>query len=192
MDGTLIGYCFVGPCKPIANAVRAVSAAEPRSELRGYAQKNHFAITQIIQKRFVIKIELQEIGMKNLFVVMVLIMSLLLISCEMFVRATPIPRDKEVFIGKWKSSSGFMIEIKPNGMANLLHNLGNSDPEYDKLCIKVGPSVIKDILVKFTGDSTLKVVKPTVYAKDYRIERFPYLENNQLKMVLNDVTLVKQ
>ena len=37
-DGTLIGYCFVGLYKPIANVVRPVSATEPRSKLRSYAQ----------------------------------------------------------------------------------------------------------------------------------------------------------
>jgi hypothetical protein len=109
-----------------------------------------------------------------------------------FEKATPVPRDKEAFVGKWKSISGFTIKMKASGVADLSHNLSEAGPDYDRLCIKVGLPVIKDTFVKFKGDSTLEVLKPTLYAKDYRIECVPYQEDNHLKMVLNGVTLIRQ
>ena len=130
--------------------------------------------------------------MSNLPVVIFLTMSLLLTSCEVFERATPVPGERVAFVGIWKSASGFTIEILASGSANLSHKLSQSHPDFDKLCIKVGPPVITGILVKFKGNDILEVIRPLVYAKEYSIDRVPYQEDDGLKMVLNGVTLMKQ
>ena len=130
--------------------------------------------------------------MKNLCVIPLLLLLLLLISCQSFDKAIPIPPDKGEFVGIWKTSSGFIIEITANGLANLSHDLNETDPDYDKLCIKVGPSVILDMFMMFDDDNTFIVRKPSLYAKVYKIECPPYQENNQTLMVLNGVTFIKQ
>jgi len=101
-------------------------------------------------------------ALKDLFIVAFL--SFLWISCE---KATPIPAGKEAFVGTWKSNSGFTIQIKANGTADLSHNLNQRNPDYDKLCVKVGPPVITNILVQFKGDNTLEVFKPTLYKNGF-------------------------
>jgi hypothetical protein len=130
--------------------------------------------------------------MKSLLIVTFLLMPFLWMSCEAFRGATPIPHDKEAFIGKWESKSGFTIDIKASGVADISHNLSQADADYERLCIKVGPHVIKEIFVKFERENTLVVSKPMVYSKVYKVEQQPYEEDNQWKMVLNGVTFVKQ
>ncbi len=50
--------------------------------------------------------------MKKFLVLLLISISFVWISCEVLERATPVPREKEVFVGTWKSASGFTIEIK--------------------------------------------------------------------------------
>jgi D-Tyr-tRNAtyr deacylase len=67
-----------------------------------------------------------------------------------------------------------------------------ANPDYDKLCIKVGPRNIEEMQVKLLGGDVLEVAKPTLYAKTYKIDRPPYQDGDSIKMVLNGVTLIKQ
>ena len=117
--------------------------------------------------------------------------ALLFTSCETFEGATPIPRDKETFIGTWESKSGFIIEIKASGLADIVHNLSQGEPDYEKLSIKVAPKVVKDMFVKFKEDSTLEIINSLQYAKQYKVEQQPYEEDHRWKMVLNGVTLIR-
>jgi hypothetical protein len=112
----------------------------------------------------------------------------LLASCA----PTPIPSDKRSFIGTWKSTSGFTTRIRADGTADLTQNLGQTDPDYDKLCIPVGPGTIKDLQVTFEGANLLKVAKSVTYAKVYRIDQQPHHGEGYNQIVLNGVTLVKQ
>jgi hypothetical protein len=48
------------------------------------------------------------------------------------------------------------------------------------------------MLVVFSGDSVLIIRKPTVRARQYRIDRNPYLDGDTMKMLLNGVILIKQ
>lgn len=130
--------------------------------------------------------------MKNLIGVVFILISFGGGSCEVFMRATPVPKEKREFVGKWQSNSGFIIEIKNEGLVDLSNNLTKTDADYEKLCIKVGPSFIKDIFVNFKEDNILQVIKPLVYAKEYKIDQAPYQENNKVMIVLNGVILIKQ
>jgi hypothetical protein len=48
------------------------------------------------------------------------------------------------------------------------------------------------MLVGFRADSVLILRKPTVRAREYRIDRNPYSEGDTMKMILNGVVLIRQ
>ena len=120
-------------------------------------------------------------------------MTLVLFStCEVFESETPIPKQKESFIGEWVSPSGYRLMIRAEGIATITQLVNAKDPEYDTLNIKVAPPTIDEIHVKFRGDSVLLVIKPLQYAREFRIDRNPYFHGSASKMVLNGVTLTKK
>jgi hypothetical protein len=110
-------------------------------------------------------------------------------SCN---RPHPVPQNKEAFIGLWHSHSGFKMEIKASGTANLAQIDNPMDPESSKLDIGVTPEFAKDMLVKFGGDTLLIIVKPQVRGREYRIDRNPYMDGDTCKMILNGVLLIRQ
>jgi hypothetical protein len=113
-------------------------------------------------------------------------------SCETFKRTQPIPKEKESFIGVWLSRSGFKLHINAAGTATITQVVNSKDPDFDILNIKVAPPVIEDIRVEFKSDSILMVIKPLLYAKEFRIDRYPYRDGDTAKIVLNGVTLFKE
>lgn len=106
-------------------------------------------------------------------------------------KKSPVLKDKESFIGIWKSSSGFEMEIKADGLADIKQIEDRSNPDYDKLCIKVAGSYIKGIKFFFMGDSTIKVIEPFNYAIKYHIKKYPYQDGDTSRMILNGVMLAK-
>ncbi len=112
----------------------------------------------------------------------------LLISCG----PKPIPNDKLAFVGQWETSSGFTLEISANGTATLIQYVDQLNPDYERLCIKVGPKTIEGLSVTFTGSERIDVVKPGLYGRTYQIDKAPYQDGDSLKMVLNGVTLIKR
>lgn len=131
-------------------------------------------------------------AMKNLLLLVALSLTLSSFSCEVFERATPIPKEKEAFIGVWLSQSGYKLHIKAAGTATITQLVNSHDPDFDTLNIKVAPPIIEDIPVKFKTDSILMVIKPLAYAKEFRIDRYPYRDGDSSKIVLNGVTLIKK
>jgi hypothetical protein len=130
--------------------------------------------------------------MKYLLVLAVLLTIVQWTGCELFEGAKPIPADKRAFVGTWESKSGFIMDIHADGRADLTHNLTQTDPDYEKLCITVGAPAIKGIEVKFLNDTSFEVFKPLTYAKVYTIQQLPAQENHRWTMVLNGVTLTKR
>jgi hypothetical protein len=133
-------------------------------------------------KQRLLKILLKEVMLTGIFYFFCL-------SCN---NPQPIPKGKEAFIGVWQARSGFKVDIKESGTAdvyefNLPHNSDNM-----KLIIGIAITHSKDMLVAFIGDSVLIIRKPTVRARQYRIDRNPYLDGDTMKMVLNGVDLIKQ
>jgi hypothetical protein len=110
-------------------------------------------------------------------------------SCR---NATPIPRDKESFIGLWISHSGFQIEIQSSGIAIVIPISNTKTPDYYKLDVGVTPEYAKKMFVGFEGDSALSLLKPQLRYKAFRIDRNPYLDGDTTRMVLNGVILIKQ
>ena len=108
-----------------------------------------------------------------------------------FEEPTPIPQDRQAFVGVWRSQSGFQLEIKAEGMANIRQIANHDDPDCKTLNIGVAPENIEGMRVKFTGKDSLEVVIPGNYGKVYHIDRTPFVEDGRTKMVLNGVTFVK-
>jgi hypothetical protein len=108
-----------------------------------------------------------------------------------FVGPTPIPQEKQAFVGVWRSESGFQLEIKAEGTANIKQIENRESSDCEALNIGVAPENIEGMRVKFTGKSNLEVIIPSLYGKVYHIDRAPFVEDGRTKMVLNGVTLVK-
>ncbi len=103
----------------------------------------------------------------------------------------PIPKEKEPFIGVWQARSGFKVIIKASGTADVTEGNISMNPDNIKLNIGVTPEYAIGMLVGFGADSVLIISKPTVRAREYRIDRNPYLDGDTMKMVLNGVVLIK-
>ena len=104
----------------------------------------------------------------------------------------PIPKGKEAFIGVWQARSGFKVDIKALGTADVYEFNLPQNSDNLKLIIGITQPYSIDMLVEFKGDSILVIRKPTVRARQYRIDRNPYLDGDTMKMVLNGVVLSKQ
>ncbi|MFZ0033933.1 MAG: hypothetical protein WAK60_02950 [Sedimentisphaerales bacterium] len=109
-----------------------------------------------------------------------------------FVGPTPIPQEKQAFVGVWRSESGFQLEIKAEGTANIKQIENRENQDCKALNIGVAPENIEGMWVKFTGRDNLEVVIPSLYGKVYHIDRAPFVEDGRTKMVLNGVTFVKE
>ncbi len=92
----------------------------------------------------------------------------------------------------WVSQTGFKMNIKPSGTADLTQNINSSNPDDSKLNIGVTPEYSKDMLVKFRGDTILIISQPTVRAREYHIDKNPYQDGDTCKMILNGVLLIRQ
>jgi hypothetical protein len=108
-----------------------------------------------------------------------------------FDRPEPIPKDKEAFIGLWRTQTGFQLEIDPSGIANVIQIFDRQNPDYAKLDIGITPEYAKGMLVEFKDD-VLWLTAPKVRAKSYLIDRNPYMDGNTWSMVLNGVLFTKQ
>jgi len=126
------------------------------------------------------------------FILVFLPVILSLSFCMSCGRPHPIPKDKEAFIGVWISHSGFKMEIKSSGTADLTEINDPMDPESSKLDVGVTPEYAKEMLVEFGGDSLLIIKKPTVRAREYKIDQNPFMDGDTCKMILNGVVLKKQ
>jgi hypothetical protein len=101
---------------------------------------------------------------------------------------TPIPGDKQVFVGHWKSASGFELQIESDGTARILNNHSGSRT----IQIEVGPNTVEELRVQLVGDTILDVVRPSYYGKTYKIDRYPYRDSSAYVMILNGITFLRE
>lgn len=113
------------------------------------------------------------------------------LATSIFNSPKPIPPDKSMFVGVWNSGSGFELQIRSDGTAEILQDVNARGATFENLNIKVAPSHIEGAIVEFWGDSTLFVVRHFYYTGRYRIDKYPYSDSGLYKMVLNGVTLVR-
>lgn len=111
------------------------------------------------------------------------------LSCALLERRKPIPEEKRAFIGVWTARSGFTIDVRPEGFADVLQGTGTAASDSQNLNIRVAPAIISHIRVYFRGDTALELISPLNYGRTYRIDRAPYFEHGHRRMVLNGVTL---
>ena len=109
-----------------------------------------------------------------------------------FVGPTPLPQERQAFTGVWRSESGFQLEIKAEGTANIKQIENHENPDCEALNIGVAPENIEGMQVTFTSKGNLEVVIPGNYGKVYHIGRAPFVEDGRTKMVLNGVTFAKE
>ena len=107
-------------------------------------------------------------------------------------RPEPVPDDKLLYVGLWRSYAGFELKIMPNGTAIITQNENDKGSEFENLNIKVAPLYITGLNIDFRGDSILTVVRNGYYAREYRIDKSPYPDSNNYRMVLNEVVLIKK
>ena len=118
-----------------------------------------------------------------------LVIMMSLASCR---EATPIPIEKESFIGSWVSFSGFQMEIQSTGIAKVVPITDMKNPDFAKLDVGITPQYAEKMFVGFEGDTALYLLRPQLIYKSFRIDREPYLEGDTARMILNGVLLIKQ
>ena len=130
--------------------------------------------------------------MNFLFILNLVLISSFVSSCEACKGPTPIPKEKEAFIGIWKSEAGFELEILQDGTANVYQNTDPSNPDYESLNIKPAPDEIVGAQVNFLAENKLQIIKPLNYAREYKINYAPYFEDGKYFMVLNRKLLTRK
>jgi hypothetical protein len=109
-----------------------------------------------------------------------------LVALYTFVKGpTPIPDDKQEFVGQWRTSSGFELQIRADGTASIVNNQAGAP----NLNIREGPDRIEGANARFAGDSILNVGVPGLYARTYRIDQYPQPDSMTYAMVLNGALL---
>jgi len=124
----------------------------------------------------------------NSLLTLSIVTCILCVSCD---NPQPIPEAKRAFIGTWQSQSGFKIDIKSSGTADVTEGDIAENPDNSKLNIGIAPDYAMGMFVGFKADSILIIRKPKVRAREYRIDRNPYTDGDTMKMVLNGVVLIK-
>ena len=129
----------------------------------------------------------------SLLLSLIIILSALpTLSCSLLDKPEPIPPDKQTFVGAWVTASGFRLDIRADGTADITQIADTSAPDYARLNLKVAPRAIDGIFVRFREGDLLEVVKPTLYAREYHIDSYPSEDSHPLKMVLNGVAFEKR
>jgi hypothetical protein len=101
---------------------------------------------------------------------------------------TSIPSNKQEFVGRWKSASGFELQIESDGTARILNNsLGGPS-----LSVAQGPNSIEQLHVYVVGDTILDLIRPSYYGRTYKIDRYPYRDGSVYVMTLNGIRFRKQ
>ncbi len=118
-----------------------------------------------------------------------LLLSLLsMLSCA---KPTPLPKEKEAFIGLWQSYSGFQMTILSDGTAKVVPISDRTNPDYTQLDVGITANYAKHMFVEFKGDSLLALFKPQLRYTAFRIDKMPYTVGDSTKMMLNGVLLYK-
>jgi hypothetical protein len=97
--------------------------------------------------------------------------------------ATAIPKDKEAYVGVWENSAGFTLEITSEGRAKVMED---KEAKVAECNTPVKPGESGEFLANFRSDDKLELSSGVVGgSKVYHIDRRPFPQNKQIKMVLN-------
>jgi hypothetical protein len=96
---------------------------------------------------------------------------------------TPVPKDKESFVGLWQNGKGFTMEISPDGRTKVT---ADKDSKIDSCNNPLGEGAKGDFQACFQAGEKLELTTGLFgKTKLYHIDRYPHPEGNQIKMVLN-------
>ncbi|MGA2866180.1 MAG: hypothetical protein ABSF95_17040 [Verrucomicrobiota bacterium] len=96
---------------------------------------------------------------------------------------TPVPRDKEAFIGVWEDGAGFRMAITTDGHAKISQAKDSKVERWNSPIVPGGSGVF---LVYFRGDERLELTTGLFGgSKVYHIDSNPHAQGKQIKMVLN-------
>jgi len=96
---------------------------------------------------------------------------------------TPVPKEKERYLGLWDSGTGLRIELNESGEAKVTEA---SDSKVAACNTPVKPGETKVFNATFRGDDFLELASGALgESKVYRIVQHPRREGKQMKMVLN-------
>lgn len=96
---------------------------------------------------------------------------------------TPIPKEKQIYIGTWESSAGFKLEITTQGRARVTQD---KDAKVEPFNTPLNEGGRGDFLVDFRTDDQLELTRgPLEASKVYHIDRRPLPGQKEMKMVLN-------
>lgn len=113
----------------------------------------------------------------------------------------PLPPDKLAFVGLWKTSTGYGLDFKTNGLVKITEDyrmnelkgsLFERDWNDDNVPIEPGPGGSGFFLwnVDFQNDDFLLIYGPGANRR-YKINIYPYTETNQTKMFLNGMEFTR-
>jgi hypothetical protein len=96
--------------------------------------------------------------------------------------ATPVPKEKERYVGVWESGTGMTIEITSSGEARVSQQ---KDSKLDARNTPIKPGETKVFNATFHDDLLELEASGLGVAKAYHIDRRPHAEGKQMKMTLN-------
>jgi hypothetical protein len=96
---------------------------------------------------------------------------------------TPVPKDKESFVGLWQNGAGFTMEITPEGQAKIAEDKDSKVDEWNNPLTGRTAEVMQ---MYFRADEKLELTEgPFGKTKVYHIDRSPHPDGKQIKMILN-------
>jgi hypothetical protein len=96
---------------------------------------------------------------------------------------TPLPPEKEGFVGVWENGAGFRIEITADGRAKVSRS---GEAKVEDWNSPVGRNGSASFQANFRGDERLELDGGWFgVSKVYRIRRYPHREGNLNKMTLD-------
>lgn len=96
---------------------------------------------------------------------------------------TPLGKGREAFVGSWDSGTGFSLELTSDGRARVS---ADKTAKVQSCNTPVQPGESKEFTASFRSDDVLELSSGTLGAsKLYHVDRRPFTQKNQIKMVLN-------
>jgi hypothetical protein len=96
---------------------------------------------------------------------------------------TPIPKEKQIYVGTWESSTGFKLEITVQGRARVNQD---KDAKVEPFNTPLSGAAQGEYLINFRTDDQLELTRgPLQDSKVYHIDRRPIPGQKETRMVLN-------
>ena len=113
----------------------------------------------------------------------------LLVGCRGRNSPLPIPDDKKDYIGRWRGTNGFLIEILPSGVVNAWQEVA---PEAPIILGKAEFLEMKKASLRFDDQRAFLVLTlPGGVAQELRIDERPHADHGYQRLKLNGVVFTQ-